>query len=79
VVSQTLRDDIVDAIHTHLNRVLRAAEIGIPTSSQYQAFRTFALDEFGMAGFLPELEALLKVHGKDRNGQAETAGKGVPR
>jgi hypothetical protein len=73
-----LRDAIVEAMHAHLNRVLRAAEIGIPTATQYQAFRTFALDEFGMQGFLPELETLLKQHGKDRNGQAETAGKGVP-
>jgi hypothetical protein len=74
-----LRDAIVDAMHTHLNRVLRAAEIGIPTANQYQAFRTFALDEFGMQGFLPELETLLKQHGMDRNGQAEIAGKEVPR
>ena len=73
-----LRDAIVDVLHAHLHRVLRAAEIGIPTATQYQAFRTFALDEFGMQGFLPELDALLKQHGKDRHGQAETAGKGVP-
>lgn len=74
-----LRDAIIETMHAHLNRVLRAAEIGIPTSTQYQAFRTFALDEFGMQGFLPELDALLQQYGKDRNGQAETAGKGVPR
>ena len=74
-----LRESIVDTLHTHLNRVLRAAEIGIPGQSQYEAFRKFALDEFGMQGFLPELEALLKQYGMARNGQAETAGRGVPR
>ena len=73
-----LREAIIEAMHTHLNRVLRAAEIGIPTGTQYQAFRTFALDEFGNQGFLPELETLLKRHGMDRSGQADTAGKGVP-
>jgi hypothetical protein len=73
-----LRDAIVDAMHAHLNRVLRAAEIGIPTTTQFQAFRTFALDEFGQQGFLPELETLLKQHGMEREGRADTAGKGVP-
>jgi hypothetical protein len=74
-----LHDAIVKALNAHLNRLLRAAEIGIPTTTQYQAFRTFALDEFGMQGFLPELEILLRTYGMDRNGQAETARKGVPR
>lgn len=73
-----LRDAIVDAMHTHLNRVLLAAEIGLPTENQFKAFRTLALDEFGQQGFLPELETLLKQHGKDRNGRADTAGKEVP-
>lgn len=73
-----LRDAIVAAMHTHLTRVLRVAEIGIPTENQYKAFRTFALDEFGQQGFLPELDALLKQVSKDRSGQADTAGKGVP-
>ncbi len=74
-----LHDAIVKALNAHLTRLLLAAEIGIPTAIQFQAFRTLALNEFGMKGFLPELESLLKQHGKDRNGQAETAGKGVPR
>ena len=78
MVSQ-LREEIIKMMHAHLNRVLRAAEIGIPQPRQYEAFRTFALDEFGNQGFLPELDELLKQHGKDRNGEAEIAGKGVPR
>jgi len=73
-----LRDAILDKLHTHLNKVLTAAAIGIPSKDQFQAFRTFALDEFGNQGFLPELDALLQLHGMDRNGQAKTAGKGVP-
>lgn len=74
-----LRQAIIDTLHAHLNKVLTAAAIGIPSKDQYQAFRTFTLDEFGQQGFLPELDALLKQHGQERNGQAETAGKGVPR
>ena len=73
-----LRDAIQEKLNAHLNRVLTAAEIGIPKKNQYQAFRTFALDEFGNQGFLPELDALITQHGQARNGQAETAGKEVP-
>lgn len=73
-----LRESIVGTLHTHLNRILRAAEIGIPGKGQYEAFRTFTLDEFGTQGFLSELETLLRQHGKDGNGRAETAGKEVP-
>lgn len=73
-----LRDEIVKKLHARLSRVLRAAEIGIPQPHQFEAFRTLALDEFGNQGFLPELDALLTQYGQARNGQAETAGKGVP-
>lgn len=72
MVSQSIRE----LLNTHLNRVLTAAAIGIPGKDQYQAFRTFTLDEFGNQGFLPELDALLQQ--MERNGQAKTAGKGVP-
>lgn len=74
-----LRDEILNAMNVHLNRVLRAAEICIPQPGQYQAFRTFTLDEFGNQGFLPELDALLKQYGQVRKGQADTAGKEVPK
>lgn len=74
-----LRDAILDRLHAHLNKVLTAAAIGIPSKDQFQAFRTFALDEFGNQGFLPELEALLQQYGSERNGQAKTAGKEVRR
>ena len=75
-----LRDAILDKLHAHLNKVLTAAAIGIPGKDQFQAFRTFALDEFGNQGFLPELDALIRQHhGQGRTGQADTAGKEVPR
>lgn len=74
-----LRDEIVDKLHAHLAKVLTAAAIGIPSKDQFQAFRNFALDEFGDQGFLPELDALLMQHERDRNGRAKTAGKEVPR
>ena len=56
-----------------------AAAVGMPTNNQFQAFRKFVLNEFGNQGLLPELEALVQQHGQERNGQAKTAGKGVPR
>ena len=74
-----LRDEILKTLNAHLNRVLRAAEIGIRHPRQYEAFRTFALDEFGNQGFLPELDALIKQYGQVRKGQDETARKEVPR
>ncbi|MBK1679881.1 hypothetical protein [Rhodocyclus tenuis] len=74
-----LRDEIQERLNARLTRVLDAAEIGIPGRDQFQAFRKFALREFGNQGFLPELDALLQQHGQARNGQAEAAGKEVPR
>ena len=78
MVSQ-FREALLERINAHLNRVLRAAEIGIPGSKQYEAFRNFTLNEFGNQGFLPELDALLKQYGQERTGQADTAGKEVLR
>ncbi len=74
-----LTDAIQKKVHERLSRLLDAAAVGIPTPNQFQAFRKIALDEFGNQSFLPELEALIAQHGKDRNGQAKTAGKEVPR
>lgn len=79
MVSYRFREEILERLNTHLNRVLTAAAIGIPGKDQYQAFRTFTLNEFGNQGFLPELDALLKHHGQERKGLADTAGKEVPR
>nr|WP_319238031.1 hypothetical protein [uncultured Propionivibrio sp.] len=78
MVSQ-LRDDILKAVHGRLSRVLDAAAIGMPSDYQFRALRKIALDEFGNQGLLPELDSLLKQHGQARKGQADTAGKEVPR
>jgi hypothetical protein len=74
-----LTESIMKKVHERLSRILDAAAVGMPTNCQFQAFRKIALNEFGNQGFLPELDALLKQHGQVRNGQAETAGKEVPR
>ncbi|MFT3962012.1 hypothetical protein [Propionivibrio sp.] len=74
-----LTDLIMKKVHERLSRVLDAAEVGIPSDCQFKAFRKIALNEFGNQGFLPELDALIKQHGKARTGQADTAGKEVPR
>jgi len=72
---------LLDLIESVLNRrkILDAAAVGMPTPNQHQAYRKIVLNEFGNQGFLPELEALLQQQGQDRNGQAKTAGKEVPR
>ena len=74
-----LTEAISDMVHERLGLVLDAAAVGMPTNHQFQALRKIALDTFGNQSFLPELEALVQQHGQDRNGQAKTAGKGVPR
>lgn len=75
----SLARDINDFVHQRLSLVLDAAAVGMPTDHQFQAFRKIALDTFGDQRFLPELDALVQQHGQNRNGQAKTAGKGVPR
>ena len=80
MVSAPLTAAIIEKINERLSRVLDAAEVGIPTNCQYKAFRKIALNEFGNQGLLPELDALVRQHhGQARTGQADTAGKEVPR
>lgn len=75
-----LAEQIMKKVHEHLSRVLDAAEVGIPSDCQFKAFRKITLNEFGNQRFLPELETLIQQHqGKARTGQADTAGKEVPR
>lgn len=74
-----LTEAIMRLLMTRMSRILDAAAVGMPTSHQHQAYRKIVLDEFGNQSFLPELEALVQQHGQDKNGQAKTAGKGVPR
>lgn len=73
-----LTEAIVAMVNARLGLVLDAAAVGIPTDHQFQALRKIVLGAFGDHSFLPELEAVVQKHGKARNEQAQTAGKGVP-
>jgi len=73
-----LTEAIMRLLMARVGRILDAAAVGMPTSNQHQAYRKIVLNEFGNQSFLPELDALVQQHGQDRNGQAKTAGKGVP-
>ena len=73
-----LTEAIMRLLMARVGRILDAAAVGMPTSNQHQAYRKIVLSEFGNQSLLPELEALVQQHGQERNGQAKTAGKGVP-
>jgi hypothetical protein len=73
-----LTEAIMRLVMARVGRILDAAAVGMPSSNQHQAYRKIVLNEFGNQGLLPELEALVQQHGQERNGQAKTAGKGVP-
>jgi len=73
-----LTEAIMRLLMARVGRILDAAAVGMPTSNQHQAYRKIVLNEFGNQSLLPELEALVQQHGQERNGQAKTAGKGVP-
>lgn len=51
------KENIERLINPHLNQVLLVAESAL-TSSQFQAFRKIALNEFGNSGLGKELERL---------------------
>lgn len=61
-----LLEAILAALNARMNHVLLVAEAAMP-SSQFQAFRKFALDQFGRSGFRQDLEKVLSEH-PDRNG-----------
>lgn len=75
----TLQADLVIAINSRKNRVLRVAEAALPPP-QYQAFRGLFLDEFGRKGLEWEVERIVAEHerrqGKDL-GRPIQAGKEV--
>ena len=62
-----LREEILEKINTRLNKVLTAAAIGIPSKDQFQAFRTFTLDEFGLKFDDKFTESLLMTIKTPRN------------
>ncbi len=60
------REHIEQLINPHINQLLLVAETALPTS-QFQAFRKIALNEFGNSGLGKELDRLFKENQrKDR-------------
>ncbi len=49
--------DILKLVHGHVTHVLLVAQAALP-GSQFQAFRTLVLNEFGRSGLERELERL---------------------
>ena len=78
----TLTHAVLECLKPHMNRVLTAAEIGLP-GAQFEAFRLLMLDEFGRSGFEATLKRTLGAGPEDltpdtmdRNGhRAGTIGK----
>lgn len=61
-------DDIRQAINPRLNRVLKIAAAALP-DSQFKAFRSVVLDEFGNSGLAKDLERLMtKAKQQERQG-----------
>ena len=58
---------ILDLLNTRKNRVLLLAQAALP-ESQFQAFRTLFLNEFGKGGLERELARVFDEHHKDRHG-----------
>ena len=60
--------EVLKLVHGHVSHVLLVAQASLP-SSQFQAFRTVVLNEFGRNGLEGELERLdYEVGSEDRNG-----------
>ena len=51
------KGDVLKLVHGHVTHVLLVAQASLP-SSQFQAFRTVVLNEFGRNGLEGELERL---------------------
>lgn len=53
------KEEIMDLVRMHLNRVLLMAESSL-SESQFKAYRKLVLDEFGQSGLDKELETIFK-------------------
>ena len=51
------KEEIMDLVKMHLNRVLLIAESSLP-ENQFRAYRKLILDEFGQSGFGKELDKI---------------------
>jgi hypothetical protein len=74
-----LLDSLTDALNARKNRALRIAEAALP-ESQFRAFRSLFLDEFGRSGLEEDLARIVAEF--ERHGMAPGrpiyAGKEVP-
>lgn len=62
------KDDILEALNPHLNRVLDVVALVAP-DQKFQVCRKLILDAFGRDGFGKDLDALLaRRNGTDRDG-----------
>ncbi|HNP84229.1 MAG TPA: hypothetical protein PKN47_22410 [Nitrospira sp.] len=60
--------EVLKLVHGHVSRVLLVAQASLPLS-QFQAFRTVVLNEFGRNGLEGELERLeYQLGAEERNG-----------
>ena len=59
--------EVLKLVHGHVTHVLLVAQASLP-SSQFQAFRTVVLNEFGRNGLEGELERLEYQIGSERIG-----------
>ena len=60
--------EVLKLVHPHVSHVLLVAQASLP-SSQFQAFRTVVLNEFGRNGLEGELERLeCQIGSEERNG-----------
>jgi hypothetical protein len=53
------KEEIMELVRMHLNRVLLMAESSL-SESQFKAYRKLVLDEFGQSGFDKELDTMFK-------------------
>ena len=73
------KQQILDLVNVHVNRILRAAETALP-KEQFRPFRRTVLDEFGRSGFGRGLERLLddqRENNKQGSGWNKSARKEV--
>ncbi len=62
------KTEVLKLVHGHVTHVLLVAQASLP-SSQFQAFRTVVLNEFGRKGLEGELEQLERESEvEERNG-----------
>lgn len=78
MVTSALLPLIVGLLDIRKNRLLQAAQIGLPANQQYDAYRKFLLDELGRNGFERDLEEVLtQYHERTDTGRNIHAGKEV--